>query len=333
MSSLIPPPGLPLPALAALLTLAGACGRDRPHNAQIVGSATDTRAAQATAELRGAAGADFPPPAVSQGPTVYGSLELALEAVLASEPQTRVLGVGELHITHATRALRSALSQFFAAPLDSFAPRTSDVVMETWAPPGRCGATETKVETNVAKAIERPAAVLDEVTQSLYRARDLGITPHVLKVACEDYERVLGKDGEVDYEAFLLVVTDKLAKVTGSVIRHRDAATGADAATDATTDHRRNLVIVYSGALHNDVAPIAGIEDLSYTIGLGETATEVDLLVPALADAHALTSAAPWYASARAKVGRDQVVLVRRGPRSYAILLPTDLAATPPSPQ
>ena len=96
--------------------------------------------------------------------------------------------------------------------LDAFKAGASDLVVETWITKGDCGATEKKVVKQVETTTQRPEATEDEVVTLIKRAKTDGLQPHILELSCAEYRAIEPKDGEVDYEKLLGVITEKLRR-------------------------------------------------------------------------------------------------------------------------
>jgi hypothetical protein len=91
-----------------------------------------------------------------------------------------------------------------------------------------------------------------------------------------------------------------------------------------TPDDR--AVLVYGGALHNDLAPAP--ELASYAFGeslsksVGGKYLEVDLYVPEYVEKQKSLRAEPWYAAYRRAARPGQAVLIERSLDSYVIVFP-----------
>ena len=259
-----------------------------------------------------------PAPMDPNGPLVaekFDSPARATDAFL--EGATGVVAFGELHQTVKTAGVASSIARFTDEILPMIAPRASHLIVETWISRGVCGETEKQVTKDVARTTERPAETENEIVRLLRRAKEMGVAPHVLDVDCHEYKTLVGADGAVDY--------DRLLTMTG---RHLGRAIEQALALPRPAD--RPLVLVYGGALHNDLAP--NPELAKYSFGPAVDALthgdyrEVDLFVPELVDTMPALRAERWYAAWRATRGAEGTTLVRRQPRS-AVLLFEDAAA------
>jgi hypothetical protein len=239
------------------------------------------------------------------------SVSAALEELLARGP--KVVAFGEIHQTTASLRVPSSLKHFSDELLAVVAPRASDLVVETWMTEGKCGKTETTVLAEVKKTTERPKQTEDEVVTLLKRAKAAGVKPHILSVSCKDYQAIYQAKGGVDYDALLRMTSDKLE----AGIREVLGKPGRD---------DKRAVVVYGGALHNDLMPAEGLS--SYTFGesvsktVGGKYLEVDLYVPEYVETQKNLRAEPWYRAYKQAARPGQAVLIERRLDSYVIVFP-----------
>jgi hypothetical protein len=252
------------------------------------------------------------PPAPELRARAVPSVKGAVEQLLARRP--RVVAFGEIHQTTASLHVPSSLKHFSEELLAVVAPRASDLVVETWVTEGKCGKTEKAVLKDVQKTTERPRETEDEVVTLLKRAKAAGVKPHILSVSCREYEAIYqGKDG-VDYDALLRMTSEKLEAGVREVLGKPGA--GADA----------RAVVVYGGALHNDLAPPAGMS--AYAFGesvsqsVGGKYLEIDLYVPEYVDKQQSLRAQPWYAAYKKAARSGQAVMIERSLDSYVLVFP-----------
>ena len=153
-----------------------------------------------------------------------------------------------------TAGVRSSIARFTDEILPAIAPRASHLIVETWVSRGACGETEKQVTKDVARTTERPAETENEIVRLLRRAKELGVAPHVLDVDCHEYQTLIARGGGVDY--------DRLLAMTG---QHLGRAIQQALALPRPAD--RPLVLVYGGALHNDLAPEPGARQVQLRPG------------------------------------------------------------------
>lgn len=232
----------------------------------------------------------------------------------------RIVAFGEYHELKGNSGVKSALKRFGEQLLAVLQPLTSDLVLETWVTAGGCGKEESKVVKDVAKTTKRPVTTENELVTLIKQARESHVQPHILELSCGEYQGLLDKEGAVDYEKMLTLLSDLLARKIAQVKLRREAA-GV-----------RKIVAVYGGALHNDLYPSA--EFRPYTFGPGTAIAfpgqylEVDLYVPEFIDKDPGLGKEPWFAKyqqarrSAAKDARGRTWVVRRGKGSFILLFP-----------
>jgi hypothetical protein len=233
---------------------------------------------------------------------------------------TDVLAVGEYHETNDAPRVPSALKRFTRTLLPALVasghtPRS--VIAETWMVSGRCGEVEQAATTAVEKTTGRPATTEDEVTSLLDHTYALGAKNHILVIGCDDYRSMVDDAGALDADASLRLVR---RKVEAKVLELRDADEGG-------VDGK--LLLLYGGAVHNDLAPAPTWAPYSFGPTLVEATsgryTEVDLLVPEYVEDDDDLRREPFFAPAMALAKRGLTVLIRPRPNVYLLLF----AATP----
>ena len=257
------------------------------------------------------------PPAV----THFASAAQALLQVLATPAQ--VVAFGEYHQTTATTKIPSSLLRFTDELLPLVARQATDLVVETWVADGGCGKQETKVVDEVQTTTERPPETENEIVTLLKRAQAAGIAPHILTMSCKDYRRVTGKDGETDFAKMLTLTRDRLQSEVSRWL----------AAPRPAVSERARKVVVYGGALHNDLYPAPGDRPFAFGRSLFAKAEgqylEVDLYVPEYVEHDKEISHEPWFDKWRkaAAAHPGQPALVARGPTSYIVIFPMTMSS------
>jgi len=231
-----------------------------------------------------------------------------------------VIAFGELHQTRATAKVKSSIARFTDEILPVVAPHASHLIVETWITRGTCGEAETHVTEEVARTTERPAETESEIMKLLRRAKELGVAPHVLEIGCDEYEVLSGQSGSagsagtagaIDYDKLLTITNSHLERAIGQALLLPRAP-------------GRPLIVVYGGALHNDLYPEATLA--KYTFGRHVHAAtrgayrEIDLYVPEMVDTTPALKAEPWYRAWQGAGGGAGVVVVQRGPRSAIVV-------------
>lgn len=234
-------------------------------------------------------------------------------AAIVRDDRPRVLGVGELHVrTDRPAPAVSALARFSGEVLPAIADRVSDVVVETWTVDAGCQKGQV-ASRQIESSMKRPASTKNEIGALFGVTRARSITAHVMRLGCDDLVALAGGD-RVDAERLLATVTRELDRVTRSAVRYRDEHHEA-----------RPLIVVYGGALHNDLYPYASTKQWSYALGVDEATggrfIEVDLYAPELIEGDPLYEGEPWYPLV-ARADSRGVMLIERLPRSYLAILP-----------
>jgi hypothetical protein len=267
-------------------------------------TATKTGGQPTTGSAAAAAGA---------APRSYPDLAAALADIIP--PDARVVGFGELHARTDRAAATSTLASFTRA-LPAIADRVSDLVLETWLVDPGCGKAAVAATARVETAVKRPEATRSEIATLVDAARAAHIQPHAMTLTCADYAVIAPPGRDVDAAAMLTLTTRELRRIATSAAEHRDREPG-----------HRPWIAVYGGALHNDRFPEASVAEWSYA-GDVDRATaghfvEIDLVVPALAEADAASRREPWFplVGAPREPGKP-VVVWTRGERSFVVILP-----------
>ena len=168
-----------------------------------------------------------------------------------------------------------------------------------WSPAG--------TRDQIALATQRPTSTSMEVMRLVRHTQQKGLQAHTLPMTCIEYDSVIDASGHVDFLLLLHMVTDKLAEVTTGLL-----ANG-------------NGVIVYGGALHNDLYPRWPLEQLSYakTIArkLDGKVLEIDLVVPEVVAHMNMIRSEPWF-PLLGRASPKRVSVWQRGPASYVVILP-----------
>jgi hypothetical protein len=226
----------------------------------------------------------------------------AIGLILAENPPPLVYAIGEYHVT-APGIARSSLDRFTNEIMDVLEPRAKHLVIETWAGE-RCASL---VERDLAATTRRPSSTQMEILQLRHRA-STRLDTHLLPWTCLEREAMLDAHRKVNYLLLLELITVKLRETI-----------------DACRASSPGPIIVYGGALHNDLYPRWPLEELSYARPLadelGGGVLEVDLVVPEVVAPLAIVRDEPWF-PLLARVSPDRTLVWERGPGSYVVILP-----------
>ena len=160
----------------------------------------------------------------------------------------------------------------------------------------------------------RPRA---EIAQLLRRAKEKAASNRVLAcVACAESAasaRARGEGRRVDY--------DRLLKLT-----ERHLETAIRQAVLLPRPSARPLVLVYGGALHNDLYPARALAPYAFGPAifalLHGDYREVDLYVPEFVERLAAMRAEPWFAPWQARARPTETVVIPRSARSTIVVFP-----------
>lgn len=255
-----------------------------------------------------------PPPALPLPPhRVLAGPEELVEVIGGLGP--RLLGVGELHATVDGPAETPAIAWFTDRLLPLLAPSATDLVVETWVFEGGCGAQEETVAATLPEDTRRPPETEDAIVRLARRARELGVEPRALELSCGDYALVVDAQGRIVYDQLLSALTAKL----GAFAREGLATPAA-------------CLVLYGGAVHNDLHPRPALATYSYAVDIAaqapEAYVELDLYPRAAARTQAAFAEEPWFPLLDAPVTPGRLVLYERDPRSLIVLLP-EVATAP----
>lgn len=234
----------------------------------------------------------------------FPSTAAAMDALLDEAGPARVYAVGEYHPTRATRA-SSPLSRFTHDILDKLVPRSRHLVVETWIDDG-CDGASKQVKREVQDATGRPAGQGLDIEALRMKSALARLQTHGLPMTCIEHGSLLDGTGRVDFLRLLELVTEKLGQTARSLVSDK-------------------AVIVYGGALHNDLYPRWPLEDLSYARNLqkdlGGGVVEIDLVVPEVVAPMPMVRLEDWF-PLLGRAAPENVILWERGPSSYVLILP-----------
>ncbi len=233
----------------------------------------------------------------------FPSTAAAMDALLDEAGPAKVYAVGEYHPTRATRA-SSPLSRFTHDILDKLVPRSRHLVVETWIDDG-C-ASGRQVDRGIQETTGRPAGQGIDIEALKMKSALARLQTHGLPMTCIEHGALLDGTGRVDFLRLLELVTEKLGVAARALVSDK-------------------AVIVYGGALHNDLYPRWPLEDLSYAKGLqkdlGGGVVEIDLVVPEVVAPMPMVRLEDWF-PLLGRAAPENVILWERGPSSYVLILP-----------
>lgn len=238
----------------------------------------------------------------------FSTTSSAVAAILDDAGPAKVYAVGEYHPTKrtSTGTGTSPLARFTSDIIDQMMPRARHLVVEAWTETGCSGAGQ-RAQSQVAQAIGRPPAQTSDIEALVMKSAKNRLATHGLQMTCIERGSLLDRMGHVDFLRLLELVTEKLQATTKALV----------------SDER--AVIVYGGALHNDLYPRWPLGALSYAEPLQRDleggVVEIDLIVPEVVAPLAMIRNEGWFPLlGRSAPGRTLVW--ERGPGSYVMILP-----------
>lgn len=302
-------------AFAAFVALACAACPSGPSSA----SSTASPDAGAAGAADGASASGVPCGALEC--LQYDSPREAFVEALDRAGAPLILGVGEAHAPKGATA-PSAARRFASELLPVLAGRASDLLLELMMPPTGCVDAVAEVRRDQEPVTSRHAdSDADEYVALGARARGLGIVPDMLRPTCADMDAIehAGAADEKERDVIDLSLTTIARLSTAQAIRLADR----DARSDAD---RGKIVVLYGGALHNDLDPPPEAARWSYAPDLDAHVhgrfVAIDLVVPEFISAGEAWARLPWWPHYdRTRLGR-KATLFRTGLQSFALIFP-----------
>ncbi len=308
--------GTPIVAMLVLIVLSMAACSDKAPPAR----ETSPPPAAAQVDTTPREPAPTPVPAVK----VFADAGNAMAHILSTS-DAKIIGFGEFHQTNDTTSTLSALDRFTSQILPIVKSSSGNLVVETWINEGNCGEKEKEVHKNLDKTTERPKETETEVVKLMKAAKESGVEPHILKMKCTDYDRLMQNDGKVDYWEFLELITRGLEEKARTLV------------LETPTEEKKRTVIIYGGAIHNDMEPYEDLAPYSFAKDLHKATDggflEVDLYVPEFVKDKEQLQAEPWFPVFKEHVSPRKVLLIERSPSSYIIVFKEGVKSPPALPR
>ncbi|MBW2736682.1 MAG: hypothetical protein JRH20_30205 [Deltaproteobacteria bacterium] len=247
---------------------------------------------------------------------VFSSARAAISRLLDTV-KPRIVAFGEVHEKKGSRPVRSAIWRFGHEILDSIAEPGSHLLVETWITKGQCGKVEKRAVRKVETTTKRPQQTESEIVTLIKRAKKRGVTPHILRLSCDDYRALLDDKGKLDPVKLLGIVTRLMQRDAEKLLAGLEGS---------------SRLLIYGGALHNDLFPRKELAPFAFGGALRRAAKgrylEVDLYVPEYVEGDAELKKKAWYPLLKT-LRRDQVILFERGEGSYVLLMRRGALARP----
>lgn len=274
-------------------------------------SAAPSEVARAPASAEPAAVHSEPVACGALGCMQYGSAAEAFKALLKNEPL--IVAVGEAHAQKGTEHIPTATARFTKDLLPLLTEGASDLVLELMIPDPGCKKETAKVETNVEKPVTQSQASSNktEFQTMAEKAKAMGVRPHVLRPTCEHLKRVAdaGDEGVLKMLSLIAYLSDDIARRI--------------LARNAKTSVTKGLVL-YGGAMHNDLTPAAGREEFSFGPELSKHVAgryvEIDLIVPEYIKDNETWQKLAWFSHYDPTKLGDKVTVFATGPESYTLI-------------
>lgn len=221
----------------------------------------------------------------------------AIAAILEDVGPQRVYAVGEYHPTSALVG-RSPMAQFVSDVLPLLP--AEDVLLEAWPDPS-CSRSDP-AQQQVAAVAQRPIETNPTATTTFGPHHRL----YGLSITCIEHSAMLDPRGRVDFLRLLAMVSDKLR----------------DRARDLLAD--RKTLVIYGGALHNDLYPQWLLDELSYghqLVSQSVPVVEIDLVSPEVVRQVRSLWSQPWFPLVE-RAASDRAMVWERGLNSYVVILP-----------
>jgi hypothetical protein len=239
--------------------------------------------------------------------TLYDSPEAAFARVLEDRPAVLAIGA-----THAQRDFEGAstTARFTDTLLPILRGRSKDLVVELWVGNAACKPSQKRAMKQVASAQAEVTASQRPKNQSefvaLYNAaRKNDMRAHVLVPPCDDYEKIVHSPDDLD------AMLEIIARLSSAEVQK-------------ALPSESEPVLVYGGAMHNDLVPRPGHERWSFGPELDRATdhryVELDLIVPEMISATDAWMAQPWYAHYDAHAQGNKTILFRTRPHAYALI-------------
>lgn len=241
----------------------------------------------------------------------YRAFPSAAEAIshLLERAKPKVIAFGEIHEKKGSRSVRSAIWRFGHELLDGLARPGSHLLVETWITKGRCGKVEKRAVRKVEATTKRPEQTESEIVTLIKRAKQRGVAPHILQLGCDDYAGLFDEKKRLDPVKLLATVTRLMQRDAEKLLARLKGPA---------------QLLIYGGALHNDLFPRKELAPFAYGAALqrasGGAYLEVDLYVPEYVEGDKELQGKPWY-PLLAQLHGERVILFRRGKASYVLLM------------
>jgi hypothetical protein len=211
--------------------------------------------------------------------------------------------------------LKASPTARFSALIPMFCGAARHIVIELWTGRNDCGDKRVEAVRRAQKPITQAQAPSnqDDFLELGNVAKSLGIQPHALVPTCEDYQSILSAKDQ-DVARMLELTATRTADLAEKLLGR------------STRSDKWPTIILYGGAMHNDISPTEGRESFSYGPRLQASTegrlTEIDLVLREQVKDTDSFRRFPWYEHLRNETAEKQFMLYRIGARSFALIYP-----------
>lgn len=238
----------------------------------------------------------------------FATPALALGPIFERKP--RVIGFGETHAPKGA-TVASSTARFRDVLLPALAPKSSAIILELWFTLPQCNQKQVAQVASAQREVTKHQAEenQNEFVDLFKKSVKLGLKSHVLVPTCDDYGRIL--DAGAGDIATMLELIARLAGEKGEKL---------------SVDPDGMPVLLYGGAIHNDLEPANGRGTFSFGPRLdnstGHRYVEVDLIVPEFVGNDEIWQGQPWYGMFDPKEKRTETLLLEVHKNSFVLVFP-----------
>jgi hypothetical protein len=240
----------------------------------------------------------------------FASVADAMQSIvsMAAESSAPTFAVGEYHPTAKQQVRVPPITWFYRDMLPALCGQACHLLMETWSDDLQWTRSYRSVSRQIAVAIDRPKSALAAMSAiPVLPAMQL----HTLSLPYVQQQALLDAKGRVDFFRLLVTITEKLG----------------DAAIELSQRAPKQNVIIYGGAIHNDLYPAWGLGIFSYAGNVAQNTVgqivEIDVVVPEIVGDNNELRRQDWFLLLKA-ANPHSAILYQRGLHSFVLITPTN---------
>jgi hypothetical protein len=254
---------------------------------------------------------------------VFPTVEAALAEVLQAGPNKtppQILAIGETHALAEHAALKSTTSRVASEILPKLAAYKS-LIVEALIPAAGCDAAQAQVREQTQEVTAPQSATnQSDLVKLAARAKELGITPFPLRLTCDEMKAIAAANEDA--------VSSSLRWIAQKTIEKARALQAQGQAP----------LVLYGGALHNDVQPLPGRESFSFGPALSSATSnsvkpsgaslgaaqyiELDVISREFVAHRTPWNELPWYSTYVKNCAASGALLLKQSEQSYVLILP-----------